>query len=69
MLIEGLIIKAAFVVQAERMTYIHGSKYAPTIRVSVRLHPRMTVPKFSVAVSEIKKDGTIFRPMIVWKSR
>lgn len=69
MLAEALIIKIAFVVQAERMTYIHGSKYAPTYRVSMRIYPRLTAPKFSAAVSEIKKDGTIFRPVVVWKSR
>ena len=57
MLAEALIIKVAFVVQSERMHYIHGGRDAPT------------VPKFSAAVSEIGNFGTIFRPVIVWRSR
>ena len=69
MLIESLVIKAAFIVQSERMVYVNGGKFAPTTRVSVHLYPRLTVPKLSLAISEVAKDGTIVRPTILWRSR
>ena len=69
MLIEFLTIKIAFIYTSERLHIIHGSKYAPTYRVSVGIYPEVTKPKFTAAVSEVKKDGTIFNPVIFYRSR
>ena len=69
MIFTSLIVKVAFIYTADRMTYIHGNKYAPTYRVSVRVAPELSIPKFSVAVSELDKLGAIRKPTVVMKSR
>ena len=69
MILTSLVIKVAFVYTADKMSYIHGNKYAPTYRVSVRIVPELTAPKFTAAISEVDKIGTIRKPTIIMKSR
>lgn len=69
MILTSLIVKVAFIYTADRMTYIHGNKYAPTYRVSVRVTPELSKPKFSIAISELDKFGAIRKPTVIAKSR
>jgi hypothetical protein len=63
---ETLVIKVAFVYTTERMTYLHGARYAPTYRVSVQLVPEPKKPHFSAAISELGKDGGI-KPVMIYR--
>jgi hypothetical protein len=69
MILTSLVVKVAFIYTADRMTYIHGNKYAPTYRISMYVTPELSKPKFTVAISEVDKLGTIRKPFIVMKSR
>jgi hypothetical protein len=62
----SFVVKVAFIYTAERMTYLHGSKYAPTYRVSIQLVPTVKNPHFTAAISELGKDGSI-RPRMIYK--
>jgi hypothetical protein len=64
----GIIVKVAFIYTADRMTYIHGSKYVPTYRVSMQIHPEIKNPHFTAAISELSKTGQI-RPTILYRSK
>lgn len=66
MILETLIVKMAFIYTADRMTYLHGAKYAPTYRVSVQLTPEFKSPHFSAAISELGKDGGI-KPVMIYR--
>lgn len=63
---EALIVKVAFIYTADRLTYLHGGKYAPTYRVSAQLHPTVKVPHFSAAISEVGKEGNI-KPVMIYR--
>ena len=61
-------VKVAVLYVDERRAYFQGTKFTPTYRVSCHLYPAPTFPKFSVALSEVGKDGAI-KPALLIKSR
>lgn len=66
MIIPSLVIKIAFIYTSDRMTFIHGSNYTPTYRVSIELFPKVKPPHFSAAISEVDKEGRI-KPVLIYR--
>ena len=62
----GIVIKIAFILSADKATFMYGRKYIPTYRVSKQLTPEVKPLHFSAAISEVNKIGTI-KPIIIYK--
>jgi hypothetical protein len=62
----GTIIKIAFVLSADKQSFIYGRKYIPTYRVSKQITPEIKPLHFSAAISEVNKTGSI-KPIIIYK--
>lgn len=62
----GTVIKIAFILSADKQSFMYGRKYIPTYRVSKQIGPEIKPIHFSAAISEVNKVGTI-KPIIIYK--